>query len=141
MQLSAVPRQAAGRREGLATGGANVGTVARMGAHVFCKAAGYKEGLTADCAGGGTVAGVGAHVSHQTARLREGHAAGGAGVGAVAGMGSHVSCEDAGLREVHFAGPGPSRSAQHHFHPFRLLTALHAPAFHGQSRDQRGRIY
>ena len=70
VHICAVSRQAAGLREGLAAGGADVGAVAGMGALV----------------------------SRQVTGLREGHAAGGAYVGAFAGMGAHVLRQVAGVR-------------------------------------------
>ena len=74
-------------------GGACVGAVASMGAHVFRQGAGLREGLAAGGAGVWAVAGMGAHVACQAAGLREGLAAGGAGVGAIAGMAAHVFTE------------------------------------------------
>ena len=85
-----VCRQAAGRREGLTAGSADVGAVACMGAHVGRQAAGVREGLAAGGADVGAVARMGAHVCHQVAGAREGLAAGGADIGAVAGRDTHV---------------------------------------------------
>ena len=56
VHLFAVPRQVAGLREGLAAGGAGVGAVAGMGAHVPRQVAGLREGLAAGGAGVGAVA-------------------------------------------------------------------------------------
>jgi len=100
----AVLGQVAGLREGLAAGGAYIGALAGMGAHVCLQAAGLREGMTAGGAGVGADAGMGSHVCRQVAGLREGMAAGGAGVGADAGMGSHVCRQVAGLREGMAAG-------------------------------------
>ena len=62
VHLLAVPCQVAGLREGPAAGGAGVGAIAGMGAHVCRQVAGRRAGLTAGGAGVGTVAGMGAHV-------------------------------------------------------------------------------
>ena len=62
VHLFAVPRQAAGLREGHATGGAGVGADVGMGAHVYRQAAGPREYLAAGGAGVWAVAGMGAHV-------------------------------------------------------------------------------
>ena len=48
VHLDTVPREAAGRREGHATGGAGVGAVAGMGAHVFRQVARPRASFTAD---------------------------------------------------------------------------------------------
>jgi len=73
-----VYRQAAGLREGSAAGGAGVGAVAGMGAHVLRQVAGRRECVAAGGAGVGAVAGMGAHVYRQVAGLRAGLAADGA---------------------------------------------------------------
>ena len=48
VHLYAVPRQAAGLREGLTAGGARVGAVAGMGAHVCRQIVGPRAGLASD---------------------------------------------------------------------------------------------
>ena len=78
VHLFEVPCQVAGPRKGHATGGADVGPVAGMGAHVYRQIAGAREGLTAGGAWVGAVAGVGAHVCHQAVGPRACLAAGGA---------------------------------------------------------------
>ena len=62
VHLFAVPRQAAGLREGLAARGAGVGPVAGMGELVSGLVAQPPEGLAAGGAGLGAVAGMSAHV-------------------------------------------------------------------------------
>ena len=65
--LFAVPRQAAGFREGLATGGAGVGAVTGMGALVSLQVARHPEVPAAGGAGVGAFAGMSAHVYRQVA--------------------------------------------------------------------------
>ena len=67
VHLCAVDVQVARPREGLAAGGADVGAVADMGAHVCRQTAGLREGHAARGTGVGAVAGVGAHVCRQVA--------------------------------------------------------------------------
>ena len=78
MNFLAVPLQGAGVREGLSAGGAYVGAVAGMGAHVSRQAAVLREGLAAGGAGVGAFAGMGAHVFRQIAGRGAGLAAHGA---------------------------------------------------------------
>ena len=75
-----------------------------MAACVYCLTAGRREGLAVGGAGVGEVTRMGAHVCRQVARLREGLAAGRAGVGAVAGMGAHVSRQAAAVQCSAFLG-------------------------------------
>ena len=70
VNLRTVSLQAAGLREGLAAGGARVGAVSGMGAHVYRQVAGQREGLAAGGAGVRAVAGMGAHVTRQVAWRR-----------------------------------------------------------------------
>ena len=78
VQLFAVSRQAARVREGLTAGGAYVGAVAGMGAHVLRQGAVQRESLAAGGACVGAVTGMGALVSRQASGLREGLATDGA---------------------------------------------------------------
>ena len=79
MHALAVLLQAVRPREGLVTGGADIGAVAGMDAHVCGQVDGCREGVAAGGADVGAVAGMGAHVCRQAAGRRASLAAGGAG--------------------------------------------------------------
>ena len=69
VHLRAVRLEVARLRKGLAAGGADVGAVAGMGAHVYRQVGRLREGLAAGGAGVGALAGMDAHVCRQVARL------------------------------------------------------------------------
>ena len=96
--------QAVGPRKVLAAGGAGVGAVSGMDAHMLGQLAGLREAQAADGAGVGTLAGMDANVVLQVAGEFEGLAAGGAVVGAVAVMGAHVLRQVVGERAGLAAG-------------------------------------